>query len=251
MAPALRRASRDASGFTLVETLVALVCGLVVAGAAYSILEVSLHQSSRFVDVTQATQLGRVTMTHMVDELHSACIAPKFAPIQPESSEKELIFIDAYTEKAEIATAYKHVLVFKEEGKFGTLTDKTYASNGGSWPKFTFPASPTSSTVFGENITQIEPKAGEKTPLFQYYEYATNASSGSSTASSTLNETNISTKALTAKQAESVGSVLISFNQAPASKDTRPGRVVEMTSQNTLTFSAPDVEASIAQGPCE
>jgi type II secretory pathway pseudopilin PulG len=247
MAPAPRRAARDASGFTLIETLVAMVTGLVVVGAAYAILEVSLHQSSLLTDVTQATQLGRVTMTRMVDELHSACIAPKFAPVQAESTEKKLIFIDAYTEKAEIATAYKHEIVLEGE----TLTDKTYNSNGGSWPKFTFPGAPTSTLIFGQPITRVEPEKEKWTPLFQYYAYATKTSSGSSTPSSTLNETNISTTALTTKQAESVGAVRIVFNQAPTSNRTKTGRQVEMTSQNTLAFSAPSSESTIVQGPCE
>jgi prepilin-type N-terminal cleavage/methylation domain-containing protein len=246
MAPARRNAARDERGFTLIEMLVALVCGLVVAGAAFAILEVSLEQSSRLSDVTQANQLGRATMTHMVDELHSACIAPKFRPIQPESTEKELIFINAYTPKAEITTAYKHIIVFNEEAK--TLTDKTYQSNGGAWPSFTFPAvaSPTSVTRFGEDI-----RPNGKTPVFQYYEYATKSATASNAPSSTLNEVNISTTALTAKQAESVGSVLISFDAGPTSGLTKNGRTVEMISQSTLSFSVPAVEATIVQGPCE
>jgi Tfp pilus assembly protein PilV len=72
----------DAAGFMLIETLVAIISATVVTGALFMILIVSLHQTSRITGRVQATELGRDTMTHIVDELHSACIAKEFVPIQ-------------------------------------------------------------------------------------------------------------------------------------------------------------------------
>ena len=127
----------DESGFTLIELLVAMVTGIIVTGALFAILEVSMHQTARVTDVTQANQLGRTTMTHIVDELHSACIAAEQKPIQVGSGASTLIFVDAYSEKAEIPSAHKDEIIWEEAT--GKMIDKTYISTGGSWPEIHVP----------------------------------------------------------------------------------------------------------------
>ena len=249
------RRCRDERGFTLIETLVAILTGVIVTGALFAILEVSLHQSSRIVDVAQATQLGRTAMTKMVEELHSACISPGFQPIQEKSSETELIFRNARSNKSIIPTAsesasegaYEHKI--KLEGT--KLVDWAYPSTGGSYPEFTYSktASPVKGTRLGENITQSE-SGGKKIPIFQYYNYATESHSSSTTPFGTIN-TEALTVPLTAALAAEAASVLISFRTAPASNNSALNRSVDLSNQVTLAFSAPNSEATIDAAPCE
>src|ERR1700676_4150352 len=107
MEPTLPSLVADEHGFSLMETLVAMLSAVVITGALFVVLEVALHQTSRISDVAQATQLGRSAMTHVVDELHSACLAPQFTPVQEGSAENKLIFITAYGSQAELPSAHK------------------------------------------------------------------------------------------------------------------------------------------------
>lgn len=264
----------DDRGMTLMELLVAMLMGVVVTGALFGILQISLRQTILISDKVQANQLGRTAMTRIVDELHSSCLAPGFAPIQENSSTSDLRFINAYSNKAVIPTAgaFEHQIVWNPAAK--TLTDYTYNSNGGEWPKFKFPeinsghtnATPSSGVLLARNVTQTEVRNAkgeiEKLPIFEYYKYATESSSSSSKPMGTLTEitsTYLPLKAesesstLTEKEnnTEAVASVLISFRQAPVDGKSEHNQYIDLSNQATLALSAPNSETPIQDSPCE
>jgi Tfp pilus assembly protein PilW len=242
---AVNRLARDTRGFTLMETLVAMITGVLVTGALFAILEVSMNQTTRLSDVAQATQLGRATMTRMVDQLHTACISSGFTPVQEKSSGSELIFESGFSEKAEIPSGRLDKVVWSKTT--GKLTDNIYTSTGGSWPSFTFPSSPTSSVTIGEHIAQ----SSEATPIFTYYAYSTKSSTTPTAPSSTLEEKTPLTVPLSKTEAAKVASVLIGFKAAPNDNKAEMGRGVDLSSQVIFAFSAPSSEAPIEAAPCE
>jgi Tfp pilus assembly protein PilW len=274
----LRVIGRDQRGFTLVETLVAMVTGIVVTGALFTILDFSVKQSARLSGSAQATQVSRVAMTHVVEQLHSACLAAGFTPVIKESSPTKLIFVNGYDEKeepknaveppAELPAGSIHKDVIEYSKATGRLTDTTYkatsnvplaetASN--AFEKYTFPA--TGSTVrLAEHVTQME-EGGKVIPVFQYYAYATTSSSASGVAASTLNEkaslTTTETSQLTEAGAKTVASVVISFRTAPPkleahlSSNSEKGTLADLSTQTTFAFGAPNSETSIKASPCE
>jgi hypothetical protein len=197
-------------------------------------------------------------MTHIVDELHSACIAPGFTPVQEGSEPSKLIFENAYGggagESAEPASAHKDEITYEKSAK--TLIDKTYPSTGGAYPAFTYVGSVPTTVRIGQNITETELSKAEKEsrkeenyPVFEYYEYATAATTSPTEPSSTLKKMAVSK--MTAAQADAVASVVVNFTAGPTSKETAKGRLAPFTSQTTLAFSAPNSESTIEDGPCE
>ncbi len=260
-----RDTAADAGGFTLVETLVAMLTGIVVTAALFAILEVSLHQSARAADVVQASQLGRATMTHMVDELRSSCLATEFTPIQEKSSNTELYFRNSYSEKAIPTSASEHKIVWNE--KTGALTDSTYPSTSGTWPNFTYSGteSPAGGTLIGERIsaqgtTVVKNKEGKSetipTPIFRYYKYATaagNAEHDTNLPVGTLTQIELGAgETLGSARAAEVASVLISIRAgATDGLYTTKGGVADFSNQVTLAFSAPNPEKTIEDGPCQ
>ena len=256
------RNGRDQRGFTLIETLVAILTGIVVTMALFAILEVSLHQTARAGDVVQSSQLGRATMTRMVDELRSACIASEFAPVQPTSTNTELVFRNSYSEKAVPTSATEHEIVWYEKAgsktneKAGALTDYAFPSNGGTWPTFTYSKteSPVGGTLIGEDIAQQENAKKEAVPIFQYYAYSTTAGSvKTGVPVGTLTPIPLAAKeALGATKAAEVASVLISIRAgATDGLYKTKGGVADFSNQVTLAFSAPNPEATIEDGPCQ
>jgi Tfp pilus assembly protein PilW len=248
------------AGFTLVETLVAMMTGLIVVGALFAILELTTQESARITDVAQATQLGRTTMTHVIDEMHSACVSANFTPVQEKSSAKELILANGYSENAEVPSVgtsstgvRKDKIVWNELES--TLTDFTYLSTGSKGTnEYTFSeaASPAKGVLIGENVKEavIKGEAISK-GVFGYFKYATTAAAGTAEASSTLTKIEPGAGGLTAAQAKEVSGVLVTFNIAPTNKLATGERSVNLSSQVTFAFSAPSAEATIVQGPCE
>jgi hypothetical protein len=254
----------DDHGFTLIELLVASLTGLVVVGALFAILEVSMHQTTLVTDKVQANQLGRTAMTRIVDELHSACLSPGFRPIREKSTESELRFINAYSEAAVIPNAkeakvlgtgaYEHRIVWGSAAH--TLVDYPYKSTGGELPSYTFPeltsanATPSGGVLLANNVLQAE-ESGKKVPIFQYYKYATEATSSASTPVGTLEKQEPPTTGFTTKEAEGISSVLISLRVLPADGKAEHNQYIDVSNQSTLAFSAPNAETPIVDSPCE
>jgi type II secretory pathway pseudopilin PulG len=245
---------RSEHGFTLIETLVAMVTGVIVTGALFAILEVSMHQSARISDVAQATQLGRTTMTHIIDETHSACISQGFNPVLKESSATKLIFVNGYSEAAEVPSTgvtsstgiRKDEIVW--EKTTGYLIDKVAFSTGETAPG-EYSWGTAKSVRIGEHISQSV-EGSETFPIFTYYAYNKESQSSAFEGSNTLEPMKFE-KELTATEAEKVGSVLIRFTAAPADNSTATGRRVDLSSQATFAFSAPNSETPVSAGPCE
>lgn len=243
---AIKRLRRDERGFTLVEVLVASVTGLIVAAALFSILEFSTKQSTREADYVQATQLGRQAMTHLVDELHSACLASgtNFRPVRESTKPGTvLVFVDAITNEAEITKAVKHEIIFEN----GNLTDKSYASaSGTTWPTFTsFNSTPEKSVRFAEHVEETPELKGRG--LFGYRRYV--ASSAERKLESIFTEAEEKEKKpLTAAAAKEAAAVTVSFRALPSDASTL--HPVDMSSQVTLALGTPS-ESTTANTPCE
>jgi prepilin-type N-terminal cleavage/methylation domain-containing protein len=144
----LRRLLRSERGYTLVELLSVIAVGTVVVAALFTIIDVTLHQTSRTFTRVDATQRARTTVESIMNELHSACTASGVAPIQANSTASSLIFSEQYGNAAS-PTAVKHTITFN--ASTGTLTD----------------GSSSSTRTLLTNVSQ-----SGSTPVFQYYAYA-------------------------------------------------------------------------------
>ncbi len=260
----LQRLADDDRGFTLIETLVAIVAGIIVLGAGYALLEVSLHQSTRINDVSEVTQTGRSTMTKIVDQLHSACVSSEFQPVREGSTSEKLVLRTAYSEASEISGKASNKeggredeIAWKSEGnshETGELVDTTYLSTEGTAPNFVIPHANPITRVIGQRVKRSEVEVNKKKEkvVFEYYEYGTTASTASTEPSSTLTEvTPESGKALSAAAAAKISSVQVRFTQLPKDLKEEIGQPADFSSQVTFAFTAPSTEAKIEAAPCE
>jgi hypothetical protein len=154
---------RGERGFTLMETLVAMLAGVIVTGATFAILDISLKQSSRLADRVSADQRGRLGLEKVLLELHSSCVSIGANPIQAESDGTHLKFLSKSGSSEPFFTSMtKHELYLSGN----TLEDAVYQSTGGNEAKWTFPASATSTTPVLTGVSS--PSSGS---MFEYFKY--------------------------------------------------------------------------------
>lgn len=229
------------SGFTLIEMLVAILAGMIVMGAAFSILDISLSQSARIADRVSADQRGRIAMEKILLELHSSCVSIGANPIQPESTGTNIKFFSQTGSEPSFATMTKHEISLKE----GTLKDASYQSTGGTEAtKWTFPGAPTTTTTL---LTGVSQSAEGVTPVFEYFKYET-AGEKKGQLSTTPLPTPLPTF-LSASDAKATAKVTISFTTAPESSNKKGDRLVDLSDSVVLRLT-PSAEIG-GNEPCE
>jgi hypothetical protein len=164
-----RPRSASEHGFTLAELSVTMFAGIVVIGALFSIMIVTLRQTQRDFTKVDATRAARTALANIENELHSGCVdGPSAQPIQGvtngviESDANDLVFLSYYGTSSS-PTPVWHKLAFNASA--GTLTDYAYTVTGTApdWVQGTL----SSTTTLLTNVAQIS----STTPVFQYYAY--------------------------------------------------------------------------------
>lgn len=157
---------KSESGYTLVELMVAMSAGMIVIFAVTSFIMIALRHSSEVSARVDATQQARITLFQVMDELHSACIAPQIAPVKAESDGTSLRFVHQRG-SAVAPTPVLSTMTLNE----GTLLESNYPSTGGTAPNWEFAGFPGSPSSTRELSTGISP-TGSNTGIFSYYDYS-------------------------------------------------------------------------------
>jgi Tfp pilus assembly protein PilW len=156
----VRNLVRDERGTTLAELVVGMAMGSVVMFGLTTLIVVTMHTTTRVSARVDATQRARLVLTRVIDQLHSACIAPKVPPVQKESTSTVLRFVHAAG--AEVSpTPTLSVISLNGE----TLTQSDYALKEGAPPSWVFESTPSRTTQL---MTNVSPIAATR-PVFSYY----------------------------------------------------------------------------------
>lgn len=161
--PARARVAAN-DGFTLIELLVSMTIGIVILGAAYTILERSSEASARVAVRVAAVQEGRLGMEQITRQLRSqVCLGPT-EPAIAETSANALTF---YADLGSAGVPERRRIVYEPDAR--RLVELVYAAQG-SGPPWTFATAPTTSRVIASDVV---PAPGA--PVFAYYGYTNTA----------------------------------------------------------------------------
>jgi prepilin-type N-terminal cleavage/methylation domain-containing protein len=228
----------DQQGFTLIEMLVAILTGLIVTFATFSILDVSLSQSSRIADRVSADQRSRTAMENILLELHSSCVSINENPILEGSKGENIKFISQTGPEPAFTTVRKHEIFLSGGTLKDTYTTSNVSATGSKW---TFPVTATGTTTLLTGVSQ-----SGATPIFQYYRYY--KSTDASPVLGTLYPTALATP-LGKEDAQTTAKVTVSFTTAPESSNSKADRSVELSDSVSLRLT-PSVDVGRTE-PCE
>lgn len=154
----------DERGTTIAELLVGLAAGMVVLMTLTTVVVVSLHGSARVAGRVEATQNARLVTTQIMEELHSACVAPQISPIRETSTGNSLVFWHATgTQGAAVAPKPTKTVITYENG---TITQSDFAVASGASPNWVFSETATTRKL----LTKVGP-VSPSTMIFKYYKY--------------------------------------------------------------------------------
>lgn len=223
----------DERGTTLVELVVGIALGMVVLSALTMLMITSIHASARVTARVHATQNARNSLVRIIEQLHSACVTPKIAPVQLGSTGTTLIFSHSTVSEGSSATVKP---ILSKVALSGTdLIETNYASLGGMPPTYSKTAVGPPQTLIS-NVAPTPPSSS----IFSYFSY----SNGKLVA--------VPQKELGLTEANSVIQVKVAFTGFPpktSSSDKNVGASVENSVMLRLT--PPSFESEAGSLPCQ
>lgn len=228
----MKRLARDERGTTMVELIVGLASGLVILVGLTTMIVVTLHTTARVSARVDATSRARVTLDRLVEELHSACVAPKTPPIRTGSTDTKLGFVHA-TGAAATPTPVLSVVYLTGT----TLKQADYAWKEGAPPFWVFEEKKPFREV--TLLTKVSPLTPTK-PIFSYYSSSAGATS----------EISLATP-LTQFNAEHTIHVNVAFMAAPSSGSTEEATPARMRGGATFRLSAVSYNEAAPAMPCQ
>jgi Tfp pilus assembly protein PilW len=233
---------RSEDGLTLNELLIATLIGVILSFALYGFLDTTSRSSQRTAARIDAAKLGRPVMTQIMDRLHSACVAPDIAPVQPGSNGSNLIL---WSQTGTAVTVTPSLYKFAYTGTAsvpGKLVEYLYPATGGTAPDWTF--SSTASPASGRQLLPSVQQTGSTTPIFRYYAYAADG-----TISTTpLSVPSSGSTGLSDADAAKVVQVTISFAVPPQVSGVTGA--ASFTDTALLRFTPPAADTSLQNFAC-
>jgi len=216
---------------TLVELMVATTAGVVVMAGITLAMIVTMRETNRVASHVDANQRARITMTKIINQLHSACVAPQIAPVQEDSTGTLLSFLH------QSGSAVAPVPVLSRISLTGTtLSQSDYAVTGGAAPKWTFATTPSATVQLMTGVSAISASV----PIFSYFAYANGQ------VSPTPLGTPLLTNAVNAVQVD------VAFETAPTKTvagDANAG--TEIQNSALLRLTPPAYDSAAANLPCQ
>lgn len=223
-----RRLAHEQRGTTLAELVVGMAIGSVVMVGLSVLVIVTLHSTTKVSARVDATQQARMALTKVIDQLHSACVAPKAAPVRKESSGTMLRFVHA---TGAAVSPVPTLTVITYSG--GTLTQADYAWKEGTAPFWVFnEETPIRVVTLATSISPMSTK-----PVFSYYGYGVGA----------LNETALATP-LSELDASHTIQVGVAFKVGAPREESTPARIQDGA---TFRLSASSFNPNAPSLPCQ
>jgi hypothetical protein len=209
----------DERGSTIIELLVGMAMGMIVLAGLSMVIISTLHGNVRVDARVEATQNARLTVTKIIEQLHSACASPRLIPVKEGSSSKELIFLHAANGQSSVASP--------------TLAESKIALDGAGtlWE-----------TEGGQKRRLIEHvgPGGPKGEIFSYFNYQSGALSKAALA-----------VPLTASKAAETVFIKVMLNAEPRINSTRDASSdATVWDSATLRLTPPVYNTEIAP-PCQ
>jgi hypothetical protein len=153
---------RDESGFTVIEMLAGIIGFTAIFGAIMQMTIVATHQQDQIALRVAADSRARPTLTRVMDNVRSGCVAPRVTPIQAGSTSTQMSYLSRAGSEVSPVPDRRVLTFLPASGSLPPrMEEQVYPATGGTPPIWTFSGTPLTLAQF-----QSPPNPRRNPPAF-------------------------------------------------------------------------------------